>query len=76
MKSFFVNLLLVLSISLFIAGIGLLIWTVVGQYMAQIAYDGQYIKFRIINDVSLWGLTGIGAIALGLTLFVIWNYDN
>jgi hypothetical protein len=58
---------------LLLIGIGLLTWAGVGQYMAQIAYDGQYIKFRIINDVSLWGLTGLAVIALASIVLILWE---
>lgn len=73
MKNFLSKLCLVLSIVLFIAGIGLLIWVGVGQYFAQIRLDGQYVSWRVIPDVSQWGYTGFGAIAISFGLFVLFN---
>lgn len=56
------------SILLIIVGIALLIWLGVGQYIAQINHDGQYISWRVLNDVSLWGYIGIPCIFVGIVL--------
>lgn len=62
--------LVIISIILFVAGIGLLIWAGVGQFIAQINFDGQYKSFRTIQDISLWGYTGFIPVLGSIPLFI------
>lgn len=64
------KLLVIISIILFVSGIGLLIWAVIGQFIAQINFDGQYKTFRIIQDISLWGFTGVIPVLVSSPLFI------
>ena len=70
-KYYFGVFLVILSGIFVLGGIGLLIWLGVGQFQAQMAYDGQYIQWRIIQDVSLWGYLGIPILIIGVILFPI-----
>ena len=65
------KLLFVLSIVFIVCGIGLLIWLGIGQFNAQMAYDGQYIQWRMIQDISLWGYVGCPLAVIGTVLFPV-----
>ena len=52
-------LLLIIGAILFIIGFGLLVWSAIGQVVAQINFDGQYLSWRMIKDVSMCGILGI-----------------
>jgi hypothetical protein len=54
MKAF----LITLTIIFLLAALGLFLWLGIGQYVAQMNYDGQYIEWRTIKDVSQWGWMG------------------
>ena len=70
-KHYFGILLVAISIVLIGGGIALLVWLGIGQFQAQMNYDGQYITFRTIKDISLWGYCGIPALIVGVFLFPI-----
>lgn len=55
-----------------LAGIGLIAWAVVGQFITQVNLDGQVIIWRIIPDISLIGWTGLAVTPLGCYLFWRW----
>lgn len=64
------NFLFVLSVVLIICGVVLLAWAAVGQLIAQFNLDGQILKFRIVKDVSNWGLLGIVPLFGGLFVYI------
>lgn len=55
-----------------LAGIGLIVWAVVGQCMAQVSLDGQVIQWRIVPDISLIGWSGLLVTPLGGYLCWYW----
>ncbi len=57
---------LVIGIILIVIGVGLLCWAGVGQIVAQIKLDGQYIAWRTVQDISLIGLAGLAPFAGGV----------
>ena len=76
MRNFIEKTLLISSIILALIGIGLLVWCGVGQFQAQMRYDGQYITFRTMQDISLWGYLGIPSLIIAFVLFCIYlNMD-
>lgn len=65
----------VLMILLIITSLGGAIWAGVGQYIAQINYDGVYYTWRIIPDISMLGLL-IMVISFVLLLICIYKYNQ
>ena len=61
-----------LGIALIIIGIGLILWLVIGQFIAQLSYDGSYYDFRILKDVSLFGGLGVIPLIGGIILVKIY----
>ena len=67
---------LILSLILFAIAIGLFLWLIIGQYIAQLNYDGQYISWRTIKDISLWGYMGFLPLTLsGISYFLFLGKD-
>ena len=52
-------------------GTALIVWFGLGQFQAQMNYDGQYISWRLLKDISLNGLWGILLLVAGFILFPI-----
>ena len=63
--------LLIIGIILTVGGIGLLIWCGIGQFNAQMLLDGQYIQWRIVDDVSLYGFWGIPSLVFGFIFVAV-----
>lgn len=70
-KIFLLKIAVAFSILMLFAGSGLLIWSGVGQYNAQIALDGQYLSWRVVADVSQWGLLGLPVFLIGLAAVIV-----
>lgn len=63
------------GITILLIGIGLLVWMGVGQYIAQINYDGVYINWRIVPDISQIGWLGVVFFFVGLGILTIDDRD-
>lgn len=58
----------IFAVILIAVGLLLVLWFVIGQIFAQLSYDGQYISFRTIGDISVVGLVGVIPIGFGFYL--------
>lgn len=65
------KILKIACICLAVIGVGLLLWASIGQVIAQVNYDGQYIAWRTVSDVSLWGCIGAVPIVIAMFVFLI-----
>ena len=59
----------ILPIALIVMGIGLILWLIIGQMVAQINIYGSYYDFRLIGDVSLFGFFGFIPLIAGFIYY-------